>query len=311
MRLTWSDIHLPPRLSLPTWSVLVAVLFAGLCWLVAFFYGITCESSTAQLPLCPSRTLPSLDTFVVWPVEVAHGEEVTIRWSSSHADTVELAAPDAETVSASGSKTIRPEQDLRVTLRATNRAGSVIKSAFIKIALSPPVIQRFTLEPASIIAGQARQLTLSWSVTGADMIVFDGAPGASLDLIGSCQLEPPEADKTYRLKAQNSAGVVEQTATVRVLSPGCEVVSPVAQREGPSEKYRMIASLPAGTSFRPLSRTSTGEWLQVRTQFEGWLPAAAVLCRNLKTLDLKVIEASEMAPEPLDTPTPPVNLPAQ
>ncbi len=311
MRLTWSDLHLPPRLSLPTWSILVAVLLAGLCWLAAFFYGIACESTVTQLPFCPSKTLPSLDTFIVWPIEVARGEEVTIRWATGGADTVELAAPAAETVSASGSKTIRPEQDFLVTLRASNRAGSVIKSVLVKIAPSPPIIQRFSIQPASIIDGQVSHLTLSWIVSGADLIVIDGVPGAGLDLVGSYQIEPPEADKTYRLRAQNSAGVVEQTATARVLSPGCEVASQVAQREGPSEKYRPITNLPTGTSFRPLGRTVTGEWLRVRAQFEGWLPAAAVLCRNLKTLDLKVIQASEIAPEPLDTPMPPSNLPAQ
>jgi hypothetical protein len=127
-------------------------------------------------------------------------------------------------------------------------------------------------------------------------------PGSS-GATGSVQIDPPAADKVYKLVATNEAGTVEQSITIRVSSAGCVMVSSADMREGPSDKYRIIDSLPAGATVLPVGRNSTGEWLRVQANKEGWIPVSAVNCANVKILDVPTVSPGLIPPEPTNTPT--------
>ena len=73
--------------------------------------------------------------------------------------------------------------------------------------------------------------------------------------------------------------------------------------EGPKEVYRVIDSLPAGTQVLPVGRNTTGEWLRLQANKEGWINAAAIKC-NLPILDFPIVNPGDIPAEPTSTPTP-------
>jgi len=76
---------------------------------------------------------------------------------------------------------------------------------------SEPVINSFTADPLTIIAGGSS--TLSWDVSDATSVSINHEVGSSLDLISSATVSPT-ATTTYTLTATNDEGTV--TASVQV-----------------------------------------------------------------------------------------------
>ncbi len=292
------------RPPIPVWLIpLVLLLTLCVCVSSAWAYTQVCGTLGSNLPLCPTNAKPVINVFNVTPAEIEKGGTVALTWDVSNADDVKLTAPVQETLPKSGVKTVNVEQSTNFTLVATNKVGgSVEKSVTVNLKNSPPVIQSFTSDPQVVVAGQPGKVTLSWTVAGATTVSIEGVPGAS-GATGSAQIDPPTANKPYKLVATNEAGTVEQAITISVSSAGCIMVSSADMREGPSEKYRAIDTLAAGTNVSPVSRNGTGEWLRVQANKEGWIPAGSVNCANVKVLNIPTVSPADVPPQPTDTPT--------
>lgn len=77
----------------------------------------------------------------------------------------------------------------------------------------PPAIDTFTASPSS--AGQGQPVTLTWSISGATYAAIDQGIG-EVDTVGSIVVHPLEST-VYRLFAENSAGYINATTSVRVI----------------------------------------------------------------------------------------------
>jgi hypothetical protein len=292
------------RPPIPVWLIpLVLLMTLCVCVGSAWAYTQVCGTLGSNLPLCPVNVKPVINVFNVTPAEIEKGGTIALTWDVSNAEKVELIAPVQETLQKSGVKTLNVEQSTNFTLKATNNlGGSVEKSIAVKLKNSPPVVQTFTSDPQVVVAGQPGKVTLSWTVAGATNVSIEGVPGAG-GATGSAQIDPPTADKVYKLVATNEAGTVEQSITISVSSAGCVMISSADMREGPSEKYRVIDTLPAGGTVSPVGRNGTGEWLRVQANREGWIPAGSVNCANVKVLDIPTVSPADVPPQPTDTPT--------
>ncbi len=292
------------RPPIPVWLIpLVLLLTLCVCVGSAWAYTQVCGTLGPNLPLCPTNAKPVINVFNVTPSEIEKGGTVALTWDVSNADEVKLTTPVQETLPKSGVKTVNVEQSTNFTLIATNKVGgSVEKSVTVNLKNSPPVVQSFTSDPQVVVAGQPGKVTLSWTVAGATTVSIEGVPGAS-GATGSAQIDPPAANKTYKLVATNDAGTMEQSITISVSSAGCVLVSSADMREGPSDKYRVIDTLAAGTNVSPVSRNGTGEWLRVQANKEGWIPAGSVNCANVKVLEIPTVSPADVPPQPTDTPT--------
>jgi hypothetical protein len=301
------------RPPVPTWLIPLLLLLTVLaCVLGAVVYSQRCGLWGENLPLCPSTARPVINVFEATPTEIEKGGTIALKWDVSNADQIELTQPAQETLDKSGVKTYQIDQTTVFTLRAKNNiTGPIEKSLTVNLKNSPPVIQSFKADPAVITAGRSDKVVLSWTIAGADAVSIEGVPGA-VGATGSVQLDPPPADKTYTLVATNGAGTVKQQITIVVSSAGCVLQSAAEMREGPSDKYRVIDSLAAGTSVAPVGRNATGEWLRVQVNREGWVIASAIQC-NVQALAFATIAPNSIPPEPTSTPTatpPPTSTPA-
>ncbi len=200
------------RPPIPVWLIpLVLLMTLCVCVGSAFAYTQVCGTLGSNLPLCPVNSKPVINVFNATPPEIEKGGTVALTWDVSNAEKVELIAPVQETLQKSGVKTINLEQSTNFTLKATNNlGGSVEKSITVKLKNSPPVVQSFTSDPQVVVAGQPGKVTLSWTVVGATNVSIEGVPGVG-GATGSAQIDPPTANKTYKLVATNEAGTVEQS----------------------------------------------------------------------------------------------------
>jgi hypothetical protein len=119
-------------------------------------------------------------------------------------------------VATSGSITLNPTVTTFYTLTATNAYGSTTASLTVtvlaNIPAATPEINYFFANPVSITNG--RSSTLSWSATGATSVSISQGIGI-VPLMGTRGVSP-NLSRTYVLTASNSAGMVQQTVTVRV-----------------------------------------------------------------------------------------------
>jgi hypothetical protein len=293
------------RPPIPIWLIAVALLLSALaCVAVASVYAQVCGTLGPNMPLCPSGAKPTINVFEVKPLEVEKGGLVAATWDVGNAEKVELTQPFQETLPKSGVKTFVVEQSTNFTLKATNFAGSIDKTVSVKLKGAPPIVQSFRAEPEVVVIGQQTKIVLSWVVVGADAVSIAGVSAANLGATGSLEIEPPAADKTYTLTATNDNGTAQQPLTIRVSSAGCVTIMPTNLYEGPSRKYRVIDSLASGIAITPIGRNSTGEWLRIQTQKEGWAPVDAIQCAALPPLQWPTINPGLIPLEPTDTPTP-------
>ena len=292
------------RPPIPPWLIpLVLVLTLFVCAGAALAYTQICPTLGSNAPLCPSNSKPVINVFVAKPNEIEKAGTITLSWDVSNADKVELIAPVQDTLVKSGVKAYDVAGSTSFTLMATNFAGSVKTTISVQMKNSPPLVQSFKADPPVVTGGKTEKVVLSWVVVGADSVSVEGIPGSNRGMADSVEIDAPEADKTYNLIAINAAGQTKQQVTVRVSSAGCALTTAADMREGPSAKYNVIDSLPAGMLVSPVGRNGTGEWLRVQANKEGWVNAAAIKC-NLTILDFATISPAEIPLEPTSSPTP-------
>ena len=155
------------------------------------------------------------------PTVIQSGSSSTLSWQvdSGTGGTATLSIDQgvgAVTFDADGmgSVSVSPTATTTYRLTATNSDGSVSDDATVTIgtAVSPPTIDTFTADPASITEGESA--TLEWMTTNATSVQLAGNP-AALALDGSLTVTPTETT-IYTLEATNDDSTVTVTVTVTV-----------------------------------------------------------------------------------------------
>jgi hypothetical protein len=87
-----------------------------------------CTTAIPQQPI--SR--PIINYFTASPLSISQGQQTTLSWTVSGADTVNIQ-PDIGTVGVSGSLTLTPNATVTYILTASNDAGSSINSITVNV----------------------------------------------------------------------------------------------------------------------------------------------------------------------------------
>src|SRR6185369_15249923 len=206
------------------------------------------ETLTRQVTI---NTTPSpTSTFAASPSDIELGNNTTLQWSTTGASTVTITPSPiagsgmagAQTVSASGSLTIRPtainqSPGYTYTLTATSDGCSpqtITKTAVVivrPVAVAPacPNVVSFTAD-SCVLSGDSS--TLRWNVADSDFVTISGPSGLTQTLssnpngIGSLVVNPT-TDSTYTITATRSGSCTAASppapttasVTVRIKQP--------------------------------------------------------------------------------------------
>jgi hypothetical protein len=156
------------------------------------------------------------------PMNIMQGESATLFWAADNADEVTISG-GIGTVSASGTRTVTPDQTTTYTLTArNNRGGQATCTITVQVTQGQMArIVRFTANPTQISAGQSS--TLMWEVENATEVSISSV--GNVQPSGTQQVQPTQTT-TYTLTARNQAGEVTATATVAVAEqPGAPTLT--------------------------------------------------------------------------------------
>ncbi len=162
------------------------------------------------LPLPPPPPMPVVNAFEVTPSSVVGSQDANLTWNVSGADSVTIE-PGLGTVAATGSRSVTPGTTTTYRLKASNSAGSIDKSAVLKVDAGVPMpsIIYFEVFPDQIIGGP---VMVKWKVAGATTVKVD--PGIGTVSPFAQATVYPKATTTYTLTASNAAGTVTASGTV-------------------------------------------------------------------------------------------------
>lgn len=156
---------------------------------------------------------PTVDTFTATPETINTGDTVTLAWTTTGADSIEIVDDLGNDVDVSGadiadgSVTVTPAASTVYTLTATNVEGTDRKSAGVTVEI-PLIID---LAATTDMLTEGESTTLSWSASGAESIAIEDDDGNMLDLMGqpvesgSVMVSPTETT-TYLATVSNADG---------------------------------------------------------------------------------------------------------
>ncbi len=261
---------------------------------------------SVEIPVVEAET-PVVNEWSVFPTEITQGQEVTIRWSVSNAESIKVQP--FGTVDSSGERTDKPQQTETYTLIATNQGKNVEQSQRVVVATpSPdaPEITSFTVSPSTVVEGVDTTIQLMWETKKADTVTIEPGLGP-VGLTGSRDVPIPASDTIYTLVAKGPGGEIPAQVQVMVEQQRCFTASGTLNlRSGPGTVYDPpIASLPAGTEVTPLAYSAVGypddQWVKVQvvgSSEEGWVASSFLSDCNV---DVTGLGGAAFPP----TPTPP------
>ncbi|NOZ62105.1 MAG: PEGA domain-containing protein [Calditrichaeota bacterium] len=157
--------------------------------------------------------LPNIEEFELTPDSIQSGQNAVLHWQVSGQGARVIIDQGIGEVGLSGNQNVSPEISTLYTVYATNSAGTVSRSAFLKvgqrdpITTDPPIIQNFTVEPDSIEQGQTA--TLRWSVSGENLhVIIDQGIGEATPE-GQINVSP-DVSTQFTLYATNPGGTVSR-----------------------------------------------------------------------------------------------------
>lgn len=156
---------------------------------------------------------PQILRFEANPLSIQPGQQTTLSWTTTGANTVSISGVGA--VTPNGSTSVSPTQTTTYTLTATSTDGrSVTSPITITVATGNiPQVVVFVATPQNIDAGSSTKLC--WQVTGATSIKIDPGVGSNLNA-NDCATVSPTATTTYTLTATNASGQIQASATINV-----------------------------------------------------------------------------------------------
>ena len=191
-------------------------------------YTLTATGERGSVTVMPGITA----TLAADPFQTTGSESVTLRWTTSGADSATLD-PGGEAIAAAelaaGSKTVTPSASTSYTLTARGAAGTASASATVTIGGAAPVpapTATLAADPATITSGGSS--TLRWTTTNASSVTIDQGVGAVTPLAGGSVSVTPTTDTTYTLTATNASGSATAAATVTTTPPLTDPETPGA-----------------------------------------------------------------------------------
>jgi len=202
-----------------------------------------------QPPMIEVDRRPALYSFDTNRLRIMPGQTSTLSWQISNADRIRIE-PEIGSVSALGSRTVKPSATTTYTLIAANEAGENRQTCRVEVGEAPtvqsqvieqpavlaevvePVVTSQVVEPP-VISGKVSELpalhsfnttrpvimpgqtsTLSWQVSNAERIRIEPEVGL-VSALGSRTVKP-SATTTYTLIATNRTGDSKLSQRVEV-----------------------------------------------------------------------------------------------
>lgn len=167
---------------------------------------------------------PVVVAFDVEPASVAPGGSATISWRTRDATsatlTTEEGTPVLEEVGLPvGSVEVTPERTTSYALTLFG-AGEPV-TAMRTLTVRRPTVERFTANPANIVAGDSTEL--AWAVSFADRVII--TDDAGVEVVSTTNsidrfVTAPDQTTTYTLTARDTGGLADQAeVTVQVRPP--------------------------------------------------------------------------------------------
>ena len=250
-------------------------------------------------------TDPVIVEWSVFPTDVTLGQEVTIRWSVTNADSVTLQP--FGTVDASGERKDTPQQTQTYTLIASNQGRTIQKAQQVIVATpapDAPEVTSFTVTPTTAVEGSSSTIQLAWETNKADTVTIEPGLGP-VGLSGSRDVPVPATDTVYTLVAKGPGGEVQAQVQVHVQAQQCLAGgSEIHLRSGPGTVYDPpIDTLPSGTQLKPLAYSSVGypdgTWVKVQVVSsgeEGWVAQSLLADCNV---DVTGLGSATIPPTPV------------
>lgn len=183
-----------------------------------------------------------INSFSASPPSISAGESSTLSWAVTGATTANIDQGIGN-VALSGSRAVMPGATTVYTLTATSSTGTstmATTQVIVSGTSTPPtpsglpVINYFTASPTGIYAGNST--TLSWNVSNATYVNINHGVG-NVGSSGSTSVWPATST-TFTLRATNSVGESNMTATVSVSGmpsiPSFAVIGATASANPPS-----------------------------------------------------------------------------
>ena len=204
----------------------------------------------------PQAAHPTVNHFYANPASISKGDSCTLNWRVAGTDVV-IIEPGLGTVSASGSRTVSPDESTVYELTATSSSGAAVADTAVTVstklpAVDMPVINHFESTPNSVMPGDIA--TLVWNVTGASSVSIDQDIG-DVEAQGRKGVIPSGTTK-YTLMAVNASGEVSASANVVVMEPAtseppAELVAPhIALQAGTGKQFTISLGASPATGFQ-------------------------------------------------------------
>ncbi len=189
------------------------------------------------------------------------GEAVTLRWETNEVTEVRL---DGESVSRSGSKTVRPQTTKTYTLSVQTDKGKT-RTKRLTVYVGYPLIQFFEVHPTRIRKGE--EVTLRWDVDDADTVEL--RPIGHMPQAQSTWSVTPKETTTYVLVARNTEGERQKELKVEVEIPTPQIhffevfpAGPIRRRQ--SVTLRWETSDATKVELHPIGPVALSGSLRVR-----------------------------------------------
>jgi hypothetical protein len=153
------------------------------------------QSSARTHVTTNSAAVPVVVSFVANPTSITAGQQSTLSWTVTGANTVTITS--IGNVAASGSDPVSPTVTTTYTLTATNTAGSVSANATVTVTTPQVTLLACYASPANIILGESA--TLNYQSTNATSVSINNGVGA-VALSGSVAVTPMTST-TYTVTA--------------------------------------------------------------------------------------------------------------
>lgn len=170
----------------------------------------------AQITVNVTGGAPKITAFTATPRTIATGEQATLQWTTTDADSVKIEPGIGDLESANGMFQVSPEVTTTYTLTAIRGAQVSMPTEVTVVVASgnQPFIRRFSASPQSVIAGQP--VTLSWETENSERITIDNGVGVQ-NTTGTATVMPSQTT-TYNLTATGPGGQASASVTVTVIT---------------------------------------------------------------------------------------------
>jgi hypothetical protein len=149
------------------------------------------------------------------------GQSATLSWSAG-GDVEQVSIDQIGSVATSGSTSVRPSQNTRYTITASNAVYS--RTAYIDLVVYKTPTCTLTVTPASMTIGNSA--VLDWTSSDAYSASIDNGIG-NVNISGGGYSISPTVDTTYTLTVTGNGGSNSDTATITVVSiPTLFIVTP-------------------------------------------------------------------------------------